>query len=108
MKPKGIENAEIVISACRKTLTFLGCSAKTEWREVLESVAGAFEELKNKFYLKTNLASPITNACRRDAAELEDLAARGDLTHIPEVLDRFRGKVEKLLRSAKMEGIIIT
>ncbi len=114
MKPKGIENAEAIISACRQTIAALGSSselsssAETGWIEVLESVDKALEELKTKFFLKTNLAIPITNACRRDAKELEDLAGRGDLECFPEVLERFRTNATKLLKNAQMDGITLT
>ena len=37
MIPKGIENAEAIVEACRQTLASLD-SEKTEWREVLEEV----------------------------------------------------------------------
>ena len=108
MRPKGIENAEAIISACRQTITALPSSSETGWIEVLKSVDKAFEELKTKFFLKTNLAIPITNACRRDAKELEDLAGRGDLGSFPQVLERFRTNVTKLLKNAQMDGLIIT
>jgi len=108
MIPKGIENAEAIVSACRQTVTALGPSAETGWIEVLESVDEALEELKTKFFLKTNLAVPITNACRRDAKELEDLAGRGELEPFPQVLERFRTNVTKLLKNAQMDGLIIT
>ena len=108
MIPKGIENAEAVIVACRQTITALGASSETGWKEVLESVEEAFEELKTKFFLKTNLAIPITNACRKDATELERLAGKGDLEPFPEVLERFRTNVTKLLKNAQMDGLIIT
>ena len=114
MRPKGIENVDAIISACRQTITALGSSselsssAETGWIEVLGSVDKALEELKTKFFLKTNLAIPITNACRRDAKELEDLAGRGELEPFPEVLERFRTNVTKLLKNAQMDGLVIT
>ncbi len=114
MIPKGIENTEAIISACRQTVTALGSSselsssAETGWIDVLESVDKALEELKTKFFLKTNLAVPITNACLRDTKELEDLAGRGDLDPFPEVLERFRINVTKLLKNAQMDGITLT
>ena len=66
------------------------------------------EDLKTKFFLKTNLAIPITNALRKDAAELQSLMAKHDLSGFPEVMTRLRGDMEKLVKQAKMEGIIIT
>ncbi len=107
MIPKGIENADAIIEACKLTLAGLD-SAEPEWKEVLQSVISALEELKTKFFLKTNLAIPITNTCRKDAVELQALAEKQDLSGFPETLARFRGNVEKLFKQANMEGITIT
>lgn len=108
MIPKGIQNADAIIQACKETLAGLDATANAQWREVLESVISVTEDLKGKFFLKTNLAVPVTNACRRDAAELQSLVAGGDLTGFPEALDKLRSDMEKLLKQAKMEGVIIT
>jgi hypothetical protein len=107
MIPKGIENANAIIEACKLTLADLN-SADPEWKEVLQSVIEIMEDLKTKFFLKTNLAIPITNASRKDAIELQSLVEKHDLSCFSEVLARFRGNVEKLLKQAKMEGVIIT
>jgi len=107
MIPKGIETANAIIEACKLTLAGLD-SADPEWKEVLQSVIELLEDLKTKFFLKTNLAIPITNACRKDATELQSLVEKHDFSRFPEVLARFRGNMEKLLKQAKMEGVIIT
>lgn len=107
MVPKGMENADAIVEACKLTLARLE-SGEAEWRELLQSAVSALEELKTKFFLKTNLAIPITNACRKDAAELQALAEKGDLSGFPEALARFRGNLEKLLKQADMQGITIT
>jgi len=107
MIPKGIENANAIIEACKLTLAGLD-SADPEWKEVLQSVIEIMEDLKTKFFLKTNLAIPITNASRKDVIELQSLMEKHDLSCFPEVLARFRGNMEKLLKQAKMDGVIIT
>lgn len=107
MIPKGIENANAIIEACKLTLAGLD-SADPEWKEVLQSIIVIMENLKTKFFLKTNLAIPITNASRKDAAELQSLVEKHNLSCFPEVLARFRGNMEKLLKQAKMDGLIIT
>ncbi len=107
MIPKGIENANAIIEACQLTLAGLD-SADPEWKEVLQSVIEIMEDLKTKFFLKTNLAIPITNTCLKDATELQSLVEKHDLSCFPEVLARFRGNMEKLLKQAKMDGMIIT
>ncbi len=107
MIPKGIENANAIIEACRLTLAGLD-SADPEWKEVLQSVIEIMEDLKTKFFLKTNLAIPITNACRKDATELQSLVEKHDFACFSEVLARFRGNMGKLLKEANMDGLIIT
>ena len=107
MIPKGIENANAVIKACKLTLAGLD-SPGPEWKAVLQSVIEIMEDLKTKFFLKTNLAIPITNACLKDATELQSLVEKHDLSCFPEVLARFRGNMEKLLKQAKLDGLIIT
>ena len=107
MIPKGIENANAIIEACKLTLAGLD-STDPEWKEVLQSIIEIMEDLKTKFFLKTNLAIPITNACRKDASELQSLVENHNLSCFPEVLIRFRGNMEKLLKQAKMDGLIIT
>jgi len=107
MTPKGIENANAIIEACKLTLAGLD-QADPEWKKVLQSTIEVMEDLKTKFFLKTNLAIPITNASRKDATELQSLVEKHDLSRFPEVLTRLRGNMEKLLKQAKMEGIIIT
>ena len=107
MTPKGIENANAIIEACKLTLAGLD-SLDPESKEVLQSVIEILEGLKTKFFLKTNLAIPITNASRRDVTELQSLVEKHDLSRFPEVLARFRGNMEKLLKQAKMDGLIIT
>jgi len=107
MIAKGIENVNAIIEICQLTLAGLE-SADPEWKEVLQSVVEIMEDLKTNFFLKTNLAIPITNACLKDATELQSLVEKHDLSCFPEVLARFRGNMEKLLKQAKMEGVIIT
>ncbi len=107
MIPKGIENANAIIETCKLTLAGLDL-AEPEWEEILQSAIEIMEDLKTKFFLKTNLAIPITNASRKDATELKSLVEKRDLSCFPEVLARFRGNMEKLLKQAKMDGVIIT
>ena len=107
MIPKGIENADAIIEACKLILAGLD-SADPEWKEVLQSVVEIISDMKTKFFLKTNLAIPVTNACRRDTVELQSLVEKDDLSSFPDVLARLRGNLEKLLKQAKMDGVIIT
>ena len=64
--------------------------------------------MQNAFFLKTNMAIPATSACRKDAQELEEIAASGDSSRFPEVLERLKTSFRKLLDGADMGGIVIT
>ena len=75
---------------------------------MLQSVIEIMEDMKTKFFLKTNLAIPVTNTPRKDAIELQSLVEKDDLSQFPEVLARLQGSMEKLLKQAKMERVIIT
>ena len=108
MIPKGMQNADAIIAACERTLADLDSKIKPEWRETLSGVITAVEDLKKKFFLKTNLAIPITNACLKDVTELRSLAATGDFTRFPEVLIQLQVNGQKLLKLAKMEGVTLT
>ncbi len=108
MKPKGIENVEAIITSCENTVAALDSSSETAWKDILNSVLSALEELKPKFFLKTNLAVPITNVCLKDAKELESLAEKKELEPVPAVLERFRSNITKLLKNAQMDGLTIT
>ncbi len=107
MIPKGVENADAIIAACQATLAALG-TPEPEWKEALENVVTALEGLRTKFFLKTNLAIPISNVCRKDAEELQGLAEKQELSGFGEVLARFRDNIDKLLKQSNMEGIVIT
>lgn len=108
MIPKGIQNADIIIEACQKAQADLDAKAKPEWAATLNDIITTLEELKKKFFLKTNLAIPVTNACRRLATELQTLATAGDLDKFPEALGRLVAEMENLLKQAKMDGITLT
>ena len=107
MIPKGIGNADAIIEACKLAVVGLD-KASQENKEVLQSAIDVLEDMKKKFFLKTNLAIPPTNICKKDAIELQSIVEGGDLSRLPELIDRFRGNMEKLLKHAKMDGVIIT
>jgi len=106
--PKGLQNTDAIIEACRKALAALDDGAASEDKEIVTNVIGVMEKLKPQFFVKTNLAVPVTNACLKEAAELQRLASEGDLSNLSEVLARLQSSVENLLKRAKMEGIALT
>ena len=108
MIPKGVQNADAIIEACKKTLTDLNAKAKPEWKETLNDIISVVENPKMKFFLKTTLAIPITNACLKDATELQSITAKGNLSKFPNVLTQLQVNGQKLLKHAKMEGVTLT
>jgi hypothetical protein len=105
---KAIENADAAIAACNQIIAGLGNQGQPEWTEALGSVINALETLKTQFFIKTNLAVPGTKACLRDSTEMKTLVDSGDLSKIPEVMEKLQASLERLLSQAKMEGIALT
>lgn len=108
MLPKGLQNADAIIEACNSTLAGLGDKAEPDWKETLGTVTSTMETLKSQFFLKTNLAIPVTNACLKAATEVQSLAAGEDLSGIPDALTRLQTSLDKLLKQGKMDGIALT
>lgn len=107
MKPKGIENVETIIAACQKTMESLEPDDKAA-KDWLSSAIGVLEQMKDKFFLKTNPAVPVTNRCRRDAEELQSAAGSGDKTRFAATWEQFKKDMDDLLKRSSMEGVIIT
>ena len=108
MTPKGVQNTESIIAACNQALADLGDRAKPEWKEMLTGVVTALETMKPQFFLKTNLAIPVTNVCRKDAEALHAAVAGGDLAAVADAVSRFGARADKLFKQAKMDGIALT
>ena len=108
MVPKGVQNLDAALAACSSILDGLKPDSDPEWKEILESIGTVGQNLKTKFFLKTNLAIPATSACRKNALELLEVASNGETGRFPEVLEKLKGSVEKLLEGADMGGIVIT
>ena len=108
MPAKGVQNTDEIIALCNETKSVLGSAIEPAWKEVLGSVVEILEGMKPMFFLKTNPAVPITNALKKEAAALKETAEAGNTGAFPEALEKFRAAMEKLLKAAKMEGIIIT
>jgi len=108
MPAKGVQNTDEIIALCNETQSALGSAIEPAWKEVLDSVVEILDGMKSKFFLKTNPAVPITNALKKDAVVMKEAAETGKADAFREALEGFRGSMEKLLKAAKMEGIIIT
>ena len=108
MVSKGVQNLEAATETCRGILEKLKPEANPEWKIILKSIIELGQDLKTKFFLKTNLAVPVTNGCLKSARELEKIVESGDLDLFPEVLNKLKSTFEKLLDGADMGGIVIT
>jgi hypothetical protein len=108
MRPKGIENVETIMEACKNTVESLGSEGDSNWKEWLTGAVDVLEQMKGKFFLKTNLAVPPTNTCRKTAENLLQIAGSGNLAEFPQAFEDFQGSMEVLLKRASMDGITIT
>ncbi len=108
MIARGVQNADAIVKLMNKAISDLGGKAKPEWQAAMKSVVATFEDMKGKFFIKTNFAVPPTNAVLKDATELGTLAAKGDLTKFPEALTRLQSSVDNLVKRSKMDGVSLT
>jgi hypothetical protein len=108
MPPKGLANTDEIIAICGEITNALGDAVEPAAKEVLDSIVEILEGMKPKFFLKTNPAVPVTNALKKAAAALKDTAEAGDSQAVPGAIEQLRTSMEKLLKAAKMDGIILT
>jgi hypothetical protein len=80
----------------------------TALKASLAAMMGTMAEIKEKFFMKTNPSIPPTVTCKRAAAQLEELAGKGDWTGFGAALTKFQSEVKNLVEKAKMEGTTIT
>ncbi len=108
MPSKGALNVEATISELRKTLTSLGDKAKPEWQASLNSIIQKLEDMKDLFFMKSNIAVPTTSACLKDATELSSLAAAGNISSFPEALARLQTSMDTLIDRSSLDGVSLT
>ena len=108
MLPKGLLNADAIIEVCKKTLQDLGEKAKPEWKETLNNTVATMEDMKGKFFVKTNFAIPVTNALLREVNGAQSVAASGDLSKMPEAIAKVKAGLDNLVQRGKMDGVSLT
>ena len=64
--------------------------------------------MKDRFFLKTNPAIPVTNRCRKDAEQFQAAAASGDTEEFIQSWEQMKKDMDELLKRSSMEGVIIT
>jgi hypothetical protein len=106
------ENLEATLKACQRVLSALDAAdggidpaaTKTSLSQLMATMA----EIQEKFFMKTNPSIPPTVTCKKGAAQLEELVAKGNWTGFGTAFTRFQGDVKALVEKAKMEGTTIT
>src|SRR6266511_3511017 len=106
------ENLEATLTACQRVLSALDgaggavdpAAAKAALSQLMETMA----EIKEKFFMKTNPSIPPTVTCKKGAAQLEELAGKGDWAGFGAAFGKFESDVKALVEKAKMEGTTIT
>ncbi len=108
MIARGVENADAIIQTLNKAVSDLGKKAKPEWLASMKNIVATLEDMKGKFFIKTNFAIPVTNAVLKDATELGAQAAKGDLAKFQEALGKLQSSVDGLVKRSKMDGVSLT
>jgi len=108
MLPKGLLNADAIIEACKKTLQDLGEKAKPDWKETLNNTIATMEDMKGKFFVKTNFAIPVTNALLKDVNGAQSVVSSGDFTKMPEAIAKVQASLQNLVQRGKMDGVSLT
>jgi hypothetical protein len=108
---KGQENLQEAIDACQQASTALveasaaeAAQAKTALQEVLAS----FNEVRDKFFLKTMMSVPPTKVCRTEAATVAAAITAQNWQGLPAALEKLQKATQALVTKAKMEGTTIT
>jgi hypothetical protein len=106
------ENLEVTLTSCQHVLSALdgagggvdAATTKADLTQMMETMA----EVKEKFFMKTNPSIPPTVTCKKSAAQLEELAGKGDWAGFGSAFTKFQSDVKALVEKAKMEGTTIT
>jgi hypothetical protein len=106
------ENLEATLASCQRVLSALdGASTGLDpavTKADLSQMMATMAEVKEKFFMKTNPSIPPTVTCKKGAAQLEELAGKGDWTGFGTAFGKFQNDVKALVEKAKMEGTTIT
>jgi hypothetical protein len=106
------ENLDAALAACQRVLDGLdgagGGVDPTATKAALAHMMETMEEIKEKFFMKTNPSIPPTVTCKKSATQLEELVGKGDWVGFGSAYTKFQGDVKTLVEKAKMEGTTIT
>ena len=108
---KGLENLQQAIDACEQMSANLAGATDAEAvkaKTVLQETLTAFNDVSDKFFLKTMMSVPPTKACRVEAAALAALVSEQKWDGLPGALEKLQKATKTLVTKAKMDGTTIT
>jgi hypothetical protein len=108
---KGQENLQEAIDACQQASTALAeasASEAVQAKTALQEVLASFNEVSNKFFLKTMMSLPPTKVCRTEAIAVAAVITAQNWQELPAVLEKLQKATTALVTKAKMDGTTIT
>jgi hypothetical protein len=108
---KGLENLQEAIAACQQASTALAeasASEAAQAKTALQEVVASFNEVSDKFFLKTMMSVPPTKACKTEAAAVASVITERNWSSLPAALEKLQKATKALVTKAKMDGTVIT
>ena len=108
---KGLENLQEAIDTCRQASTALAESSANEAAQAktsLQEVLTSFDEVSDKFFLKTMMSMPPTKACKTEAAAVATLISEKNWGGLSGAVEKLQKATKALVTKAKMDGTTIT
>src|SRR5262245_16051505 len=108
---KGQENLQEAIDACQQASTALAEASvadATQAKTALQEVLTSFNEVRDKFFLKTMMSVPPTKVCRTEAVAVAAAITAQNWQELPAALDKLQKATKALVTKAKMDGTTIT
>lgn len=108
---KGLENLQEAVATCQQASTAVAEASAAEAAQaktVLQETLSAFNEVSDKFFMKTMMSVPPTKACKTEAAAVATLIAQQNWTGLPAAIEKLQKVTKALVTKAKMDGTTIT
>jgi hypothetical protein len=108
---KGQENLQEAIDACQQASTALAGASEAEAAQAktaLQEVLASFNEVSDKFFLKTMMSVPPTKVCMTEAAAVAAAITAQNWQGLPAALEKLQKATKALVTKAKMDGTTIT
>jgi len=115
---KGLENLDVILGSCRSVADAMEDLDEASLGDALTALRGSvdpLEELKDKFFMNTVAAIPVTKVCVTGTEEASGALERfkadrseGSLSELKRALSDLSGAVEELIDRAHMRGTTLT